>query len=58
MIQIVKKSLDYIENHLTEKINIEDISKEVNCSTRTLQRLFKTICDYNISEYILKENYL
>lgn len=54
MIQIVKKSLDYIENHLTEKINIEDISKEVNCSTRTLQRLFKTICDYNISEYILK----
>lgn len=54
MIQLTKRAINYIEEHLTEKITLEEIAKEVNTSIRTLQRTFKMITKYSVSEYIKK----
>ena len=48
----LRKSIAFIENHLLDDITAEDVAKEVNISSFYLQKGFKTITNYSISEYI------
>ncbi len=48
----LKKMLDYIEQHLTEEIDIEEISKKVFVSQYYLQKGFQMITGYSVGEYI------
>ncbi|MBQ8228884.1 MAG: AraC family transcriptional regulator [Clostridia bacterium] len=48
----IQKSLDYIENHITEELNYEAIAKEAACSNFYFQRIFSILCGISIGEYI------
>lgn len=51
-IDVISKSINYIENHLLEDIKIVDVAKEVYMSPLYLQKGFSIMCNYTISEYI------
>lgn len=48
----MKKSLEYIEDHLTEKLEIKDIASIAAYSPFHYQRLFQILTGYTIGEYI------
>lgn len=48
----LRKSIAFIENHLLDDITAEDVAKEVNISSFYLQKGFKLMTSYSISEYI------
>lgn len=51
-ISSIQRAIDYIEEHLTEEIKIEDVAKEAYSSTFHFQRVFSILCGYTISDYI------
>ncbi|OGO92523.1 MAG: hypothetical protein A2Y17_11265 [Clostridiales bacterium GWF2_38_85] len=48
----IKKSIRYIENNLTNEINIDDISNQVFSSSSHFQRIFNLVTGITIGEYI------
>jgi len=48
----IKKTINYIEDNLTNKIDIDTIAKEVHLSSFFLQKGFKVMTGYSIGEYI------
>ena len=48
----MQKALDYIETHLTESLNYEQIAKEALSSSFHFQRVFSLLCGYTLGEYI------
>lgn len=48
----ISRAIEYIENHLTEDLKIEEIAKHVYLSTFYFQKGFSIICGYSVSEYI------
>lgn len=48
----ISRAIEYIENNLTNDINIEDISKYAYISPFYFQKGFALLCGYSISEYI------
>lgn len=48
----IEISLNYIEQHLTEKIEIEQLAKIACLSTFYYQRLFKKLVEKSVQEYI------
>ena len=48
----IRRSLDYIERHLTEDISAQDISHEVNISAYLFGKGFAVMTGYSVSEYI------
>lgn len=46
------KAVEYIENHITDEITVDDIAKEVYISPFYFQKGFSLLCGYTISEYI------
>ncbi|MCQ2472195.1 MAG: TipAS antibiotic-recognition domain-containing protein [Clostridia bacterium] len=51
-ITCLRKTLEYIEKNLTEKIDIEEISRKVFVSQYYLQKGFQMITGYSMGEYI------
>lgn len=51
-IRDIQRAIDYIENHLLEKIKIEDVAKEANASIFHFQRTFTMLTDCSVGEYI------
>lgn len=51
----IVQSLDYIYNHLHEKINVKDIAEYVNLNPSYLSKLFKQECGISISGYICEQ---
>lgn len=51
-IEAISKSLDYIENNITEDITINDIANHIFISPFYFQKGFSIMCGYSISEYI------
>ncbi|MDD4125179.1 MAG: AraC family transcriptional regulator [Eubacteriales bacterium] len=51
-IQCLSKSLQYIEKHLTDEINIEKISSESYASSSHFQLIFHLVMGMTIGEYI------
>lgn len=47
-------ALDYIEEHLTDDIDLATASKDVGCSTWEFQRLFSFMTKISLGEYIRK----
>lgn len=48
----IQKSIDYIEAHLTESIDYEEIAKQSYASSFHFQRTFSILCGYTLGEYI------
>lgn len=51
----VEKSKNYIARHIYEKIQLEDVAKEIPLNPSYLSRVFKQNTGLNISQYILQE---
>lgn len=51
-IERLNNSINYIENNLTEKMDIKDIANEANTSHFHFQRMFAIICDMTVADYI------
>jgi AraC family transcriptional regulator len=52
-IQVIHEALDYIEDHLTAPIRVEDLSQHVYLSEFHFNRLFKTAVGLSPKQYIL-----
>ena len=48
----IQKAVDYIEEHLTDCINYEDIAGQSFSSGFHFQRVFSILCGYTVGEYI------
>lgn len=51
-IQTIMKAVHYMENSLTSDINIDDVSNHVFMSSSNFQRIFKSVTDITIGDYI------
>lgn len=51
-IEKMNAAMDYIEQHITDTLNIEDIAKIAGCSTYHFQRMFAYMTSIPLSEYI------
>ena len=47
-----QKSIDYIEEHISEPADIERIAREMNISGFYYQKIFSIICGFSAGEYI------
>ncbi|MDE6426306.1 MAG: AraC family transcriptional regulator [Ruminococcus sp.] len=50
----IQNALNYIENHITDKLDYEEISEQAYCSVFYFQRIFNALCGMTIGEYIRK----
>lgn len=48
----IQNSLDYIENHITEKIDCSEIAEQAYCSVFYFQKIFNAVCGMTVGEYI------
>lgn len=48
----LQRSIDYIEEHLAEEIDYEEVAKESFSSSYHFQRIFALLCGYTLGEYI------
>ena len=48
----IQNAINYIEEHLTEKINYDKVAEEAACSSFYFQRIFGILCDISLGEYI------
>ncbi|MBQ8342574.1 MAG: AraC family transcriptional regulator [Clostridia bacterium] len=51
-IQGIQKAIDYIEEHITEEIDYEEVAKRAYSSTFHFQRVFAIMCGFTLGEYI------
>lgn len=50
--QGLQNAIDYIEEHLTDDLDIEEIAAQSGLSAFYFQRFFNILCDYPLGEYI------
>lgn len=48
----IQNAINYIEEHLTEEIDYEDVAKEAACSSFYFQRIFGILCGISLGDYI------
>lgn len=48
----IQEAINYIENHLQDKLNIDEVAKAINYAPSSLQNLFSAITGYSVGEYI------
>lgn len=48
----IQNAIDYIEGHLTEEIDYEEVAKQSLSSSYHFQRVFGILCGYTLGEYI------
>lgn len=48
----IQNAVQYIEENLTEELNIDDISEKAYVSSFHFQRLFSALCGFTVGEYI------
>lgn len=53
-LRLINKSEDYIEEHLSEAISLEDLAKYVNFSEYHFHRLFKQYSNETLKEFITR----
>lgn len=51
-VESLQKAIDYMEDHLTENISIEDIARQASVSEFHFQRTFAILTDTSIGEYL------
>lgn len=47
-----QKAIDYIEEHIGEPLEYEDIAREMNISSFYFQKIFSILCGFTLGEYI------
>lgn len=52
---LVKKSKEYIADHLIENIKISDLAEYIHCSEPYIMKIFKKDTQYSILEYVTME---
>lgn len=50
--KLILNALEYIHNHFSEKISIDDLSKQVYLSRSTFLRNFQTVCGCSPGQYL------
>ena len=53
-LQRIEKAVDYIEEHITEKISYEEVAKRALSSTFHFQKVFSLTCGFTLGEYVRK----
>ena len=48
----IQNAINYIEEHLTEEIDYEEVAKEAACSNFYFQRIFGILCGISLGDYI------
>ncbi len=48
----LQNAIDYVEKHLTEPIDYDEVAKRCYCSSYHFQRVFSILCGYTLGEYI------
>ena len=48
----MQNAIDYIEEHITEKVDYEEIARCSCLSSYNFQRVFGILCGYTLGEYI------
>lgn len=48
----IQNAVDYIEEHLTENLDFEEIARRAASSSFYFQRIFSALCGYSLGEYI------
>lgn len=48
----IQNAIDYVEEHITEDINYEEIAKKASYSGFYFQRIFGAVCGMSLGEYI------
>lgn len=48
----IQEAINYIENHLLEPINYEEVAKYVSSSNFHFQRVFSILCGFTLGDYI------
>ncbi|MGD1821503.1 MAG: AraC family transcriptional regulator [Pleomorphochaeta sp.] len=51
-IKNLQNAINYVEENLTNEINLEDVSKIANSSATNFQRVFSILCNCTLGEYI------
>lgn len=48
----IQRAVDYVEEHLTEPINFEEVARRAYSSSFHFQRVFSVLCGFTLGEYI------
>lgn len=48
----IQRAIDYIEDHITEELDYEEIARTGFSSSYHFQRVFSILCGYTLGEYI------
>mgnify|MGYP000778417498 FL=1 len=48
----IQNAIDYMEAHITEELDYEEIAKQSFSSSFHFQRVFSILCGYTLGEYI------
>ena len=51
-VSAIQRAINYVENHLTEKITFDEIAKQAYCSSFSFQRAFSLLCGFSLGDYI------
>ncbi len=52
--RIINKTEDYVNDHLSDKITLNDVAKHAGFSTYHFHRIFKEYSDETLNEFILR----
>lgn len=48
----IQRAIDYVEDHIMEDIDYEEVAKRAYSSSFHFQRVFSILCDFTLGEYI------
>ena len=48
----IQKAVDYIEEHITDELNYNEIARQAMCSPYYFQKIFGILCGITVGEYI------
>lgn len=51
-VEAISRAVEYMEEHLTDELTVEEISDQVNISPFYFQKGFSLLCGFSIKEYI------
>ena len=51
-IQGIQNAIDYVESHITEEIDFEEVAKQAYASSFHFQRVFGILCGFSLGDYI------
>ena len=46
----IQKAIDYIEEHITDELDLAEVAKQAACSPYYFQKIFGIMCDMTVGE--------